>query len=110
MSRNADIVDALLADTGDQADILRTELRQLVLDARSHDDLMVQDTVRSVERWLVLWAAQELNPTEVEHLVQGRHRIISHYLKALEASTRSTLEKVSIRLLSRLIYALPELE
>lgn len=110
MSRNADIVDALLADTGDEADVIRHEFRELVLAARASEDLMVKDTLHAVERWLVLWAAHEISPTELEHLVQGRQRVVYHYLKSIEATARHMIERVSTRLLTRLLYALPELE
>jgi len=100
MSTLADLINT----SGDDAkEFIKTNLLDLINEAKSDSEIVVKETGKKIEKWLTLKANDEIDADELEALLSARQRIVSQFLNTEEIRTKARLEKITIGLIDHIL-------
>ena len=90
----------LIKTNNDEAkELIKTNLLDLIEGAKSESELVVQETGKKIEYWLILKATEEIDADELEALLNARRRTVRQFLNTQEIIARARFEKITIGLI-----------
>ena len=88
-------IDDILKSIGDEAlDSVKSELKDLLSQAKDEQEEFVKKTAEKIEKWLKMRVEGELDNDELESLLNARKRAVRQNLNTLEIQSRARLEKI----------------
>lgn len=98
------VLDELIDIAGDDAKkLIKTNLLELIEEAKSETETLAKETGEKIEEWLILKVSGEIDSDELEALLNARRRTVEQFLNSQEISARARLEKVTIGLIDLIL-------
>lgn len=93
-------IEDILKATGEEAlDLVKSNFKELLLQAKNESKDVIKETGEKIEKWVVMRAKGELDDDELESLLNTRKRVVRQFLLSQEISSKARLEKLSIGLI-----------
>ena len=93
-------LEEILKATGDEVlDLVKSQFKELLIEAKKGSPEVIKETAEKVERWLVMRARGDLDDDELEALLNARRRTVRQFLLTQEIATRAKLERISLGLI-----------
>lgn len=96
----SDIDDAIDAIKDEVAELIKEQLKDLLISAANETDEVIKDTGRKITYWLLLRAQHKLSDSELEALLYARDQLLRQYKNTVQIGAKARVEKIAIALVN----------